>query len=314
MAPRKRRAVGGPQATTPGTSLSTQAVNTHGFSALADEIYLEIMSHIPSIPIPTSVGSESRSYPEIRRLRHETLLSLSQTSRSLRRFFWRYLWQRIEVHEGMKIRDQDNTLEGTPYLTRSDPRDRRLQMYAIELVRQLEIVTVRNPQLAQYVKSVLFELFVLQFVHWSIVMLTYSLANIQLTGFLPNWRVVWVYSQTSIQSRSMSLYILEDLWRRFLNELSKSIHSHRFAMFLSCVRANPWLHLALRQGASALRHDGRPSRICRLQLTVVLVWKYWKTSMNFFGKSICAKVRFYNHLYPGVAKILTIFTSPRYRR
>ena len=141
----------------PPTSTHARAVNTRGFAALADEIYLEIVSHIPSVPIPTSTFSES--YPEIRRSRHETLLSLTQTSRSLRRFFWRFLWQQIEVREGMKIEDKDGTLNGT--LTRTRTRTAYLsdsadatghKKYAIELVRQLEIVTIRNPLLAQYVK------------------------------------------------------------------------------------------------------------------------------------------------------------------
>ncbi|KAF8816621.1 hypothetical protein BYT27DRAFT_7333267 [Phlegmacium glaucopus] len=155
MAPRTRRTLGrlkSSQAAALQTSLSTQAINTRGFPTLADEIYLEIISYLPSVPIPTPITSESPLYPEIRRSRHETLLSLSQTSRSLRRFFWRYLWQRIEVREGMKIRDQDDTSEGSSYLTRSDPwSSKARERYTIELVRQLEIVTVRNPQLAQYV-------------------------------------------------------------------------------------------------------------------------------------------------------------------
>ena len=122
---------------------STYSVNNRGFVALPDEIYLDILSHIPSVAIPTLIHSES--YPEIRRSRNETLLSLSQTSRSLRRFFWRYQWQRIEVREGMKIGDNDDTLKGTRTLTSSEK-------YATELLRQLQIVTIRNPQLAQYVK------------------------------------------------------------------------------------------------------------------------------------------------------------------
>ena len=261
MAPRKRRVVGRPKAAPPPqTSWSTQAVNTRGLPTLPDEIYLEIMSHIPSVPIPTPI--KLRSYPETRRSRHETLLSLSQSSRSLRRFFLRYLWQRIEVREGMKI-EQDDPLDSAPYLTNSDSRS-RLAKYATELVLQLKIVTVRNPQLAQYVKSVLFELSVLQLVQLWIVTLTYSLTTIQSAPFLLNWRVVWVYSQTCIQSRSMSLQILGDLWGRSLSKLSKSIHTLRFAMFSSCLWANPWLHLAPRRGTSALRHDGRSSHICRL--------------------------------------------------
>ena len=155
MAPRKRRAVPAGSTTLPPSSAHAHAVNTRGFAALADEIYLEIVSHIPSVPIPTSF--HGGSYPEIRRYRHETFLSLTQTSRSLRRFFWRYLWQYIEVREGMKVRDQDGTLGGTRTRshthTLSESTDATgHKKYAIELVRQLEIVTIRNPQLAQYVK------------------------------------------------------------------------------------------------------------------------------------------------------------------
>ena len=160
MAPRKRRGKGRLK----GQPTSPHGANTHGFATLADEIYLEILFYIPSVPIPTSIDSES--YPDIRRSRHETLLSLSQTSRSLRRFFWRYLWQRIEVREGMKIWDEDGTLTNTPYLSESG-HAKEHKNYATELVRQLEIVTIRNPQLAQYVKSVLFQLFVHQLVYWT---------------------------------------------------------------------------------------------------------------------------------------------------
>jgi hypothetical protein len=157
MAPRKRRNVGRVKGSTTQRTHTTQpptstAVNTRGFATLPDEIYIEIVSHIPSVPIPTSKSIQLDSYPEIRRSRHEIFLSLSQSSRSLRRFFWRYLWQRIEVREGMKIgvmkiEGKDVTLKDTRTLTPSSHKN-----YAIELIRQLEIVTIRNPQLAQYVK------------------------------------------------------------------------------------------------------------------------------------------------------------------
>jgi len=146
MAPRKRRGVSRVKDSITPPPTSTH-VNTRGFAALPDEIYLEIVSHMPSVPIPTPIHLES--YPGIRRSRHETFLSLSQTSRSLRRFFWRYLWQRIEVREGMKIGGKDVTLKDTRTLTGTPSSYKN---YAIELIRQLEIVTIRNPQLAQYVK------------------------------------------------------------------------------------------------------------------------------------------------------------------
>ena len=304
MAPRKRRGV---SIAVPPTS--THAVNTRGFAALADEIYLEIVSHIPSVPIPTSIHLES--YPEIRRSRHETFLSLSQTSRSLRRFFWRYLWQHIEVREGMKIGDKDDTLKVTRTRTRtrtaylSDPADATgHKKYAIELVRQLEIVTVRNPQLAQYVKWVLFKIFLLQLVHLWIVALTYSLAHIQSRLCLLNWRVVWVYSQTYIRSRSMSVQVLDngDLWGKFSNKLSKIIHILRSAIFSSCLSVYPSLHLAHRRGASALRDIGEClDRGCKLYWAIVLIWKCLKTSVKFFGHPMRANVGFYIRFSFGIA-------------
>ena len=160
MAPRKRRSVKGSM-TPPPTS--TQAVNTRGFATLPDEIYLEIVSYMPTVPIPTSIHLKF-SYPEIRGSRHETYLSLTQTSRWLRRFFLRYLWQHIEVREGMEIGDKNHTLTdirtrtfgrsacpiGHPMYVRGTATGHK--EYAMEFVRQLEIVTIRNPQLAQYVK------------------------------------------------------------------------------------------------------------------------------------------------------------------
>ena len=178
----------------PPTSTHARAVNTRGVAALADEIYLEVVSHFPSVPIPTSM--RLKSYPSIRRSRHETFLSLSQTCRSLRRFFWR--WQYILVREGMKIGNKNETLKETSTWT-------SYKKHATELVRQLEVVTIRNPQLAQYVKWV-FELFCAS--AWftcEIVTLTYLLANIQSIPSFLNWHVVCVYSQTYILSRSTSI-------------------------------------------------------------------------------------------------------------
>lgn len=148
MAPRrKHRGEGFPIKAKGPTATQDTQVDVRG-SLFPDEIYLEMIFHIPSVPIATNDSFE-RWYPEIRRSRHETLLSLSQTCRSLRRLFLRYLWQRIEVREGMKVGDSDSDT-----LARSESWCAKdiLQKYTVELVRQSEIVTIRNPQLAQHVK------------------------------------------------------------------------------------------------------------------------------------------------------------------
>ena len=101
MSPRKRRGVNRVKGSITPPPASVHAVNTRGFATLPDEIYLEIAaSYIPSLPIPTSIHLKF-SYTEIRNSRHKTFLSLTQT-RSLRRFFLRYLWEHIEVRNGMK--------------------------------------------------------------------------------------------------------------------------------------------------------------------------------------------------------------------
>jgi len=124
---------------------SGQTFNTTGFAALPDELYLEIISHFPAYPIP--FGNRSVNIKAVQD-RHVTLLALSQTCRSLRPAFLRYLWQRIEVYDGME------TGKGQLYRRHGrTPTDKR---YAEELVRQLEVVTVREPSLARHVKSVNF--------------------------------------------------------------------------------------------------------------------------------------------------------------
>ncbi|KAJ3517117.1 hypothetical protein NLJ89_g707 [Agrocybe chaxingu] len=132
---------------------SGQPINIHGLPALPDELYLEIASQFPAMPVPTlriPKGSEAEEYHD----RYFTLLSLTQTCQALRRVFLRYLWQRIEVYDGMKA--VEGTLGGGQ--RHHDWRSVRGQAlgkaYAQELVRQLEVVTIRDPSLAVYVKCV----------------------------------------------------------------------------------------------------------------------------------------------------------------
>ncbi|KAJ3511959.1 hypothetical protein NLJ89_g3803 [Agrocybe chaxingu] len=118
--------------------------NAKGLLALPDELCLEIASHFPSVPVPTPLirkDEESERYHH----RYPALLSLSQTCRALRRVFLRYLWQRIEVHEQMKADERTLRNSGELYYCRTD------KPHMKELVRQLEVVTIRDPSLAVHV-------------------------------------------------------------------------------------------------------------------------------------------------------------------
>lgn len=125
---------------------------------LPDEIYLEIASHVPATPVPTDYTDKSVDLKACS-ARHATFASLCQACRTLRRIFLRYLWERIEVLEGMPTESGDllGTLKSweaeTGRNTASRVRhDAKAKKFATELVRQLEIVTVRDPTLAQYVR------------------------------------------------------------------------------------------------------------------------------------------------------------------
>ena len=129
------------------------SVNTRGLPALPNEIYLEILSHLPALPIPSDVWVDKKPDP----LRQLTLYYLSQTCQSLRKFFLRFAWERIEVFGGMW------TTMGR-LATMAERNKRGLELKQVgdktlvkEILRQLETVIVRNPDLRQYVSWVTFQ-------------------------------------------------------------------------------------------------------------------------------------------------------------
>ncbi|KDR79823.1 hypothetical protein GALMADRAFT_1165105 [Galerina marginata CBS 339.88] len=131
--------------------------NTKGLPVLPDELLLEIMSWYP-VPQADLVSAEITDYRALAQnasehaARRDTLVALSQTCSSLKRFFRPYIWSRIEVCSGMRVGDTMFGMRSNPakYL----PTGTTNRMFNAELVRQLEIVTVRDPSLAEYVKII----------------------------------------------------------------------------------------------------------------------------------------------------------------
>lgn len=116
---------------------SPERENTTGLAILPDELLLEILAYYPDNEpeLNEDIGRDADAHFA----RRERLIALSQTCRNLRRFLRPYVWCRIEVFTGMRV--------STGILTTK-------RQLAFELIRQLEIVTIRDPSLAEYVKYV----------------------------------------------------------------------------------------------------------------------------------------------------------------
>jgi len=119
--------------------MSRAAFNSVGLAALPYEIYYEILSNMPAVQILVDTDEDNGSANHDRRL---TLSALSQTCKSLRRFFISHLWERIELYEGMKIGG------GVAFSTVKG------EVLVKELARQLDIPSKRNRDWAQHVRCV----------------------------------------------------------------------------------------------------------------------------------------------------------------
>ncbi|KAK0458272.1 uncharacterized protein EV420DRAFT_388953 [Desarmillaria tabescens] len=137
---------------TPGSDMSQQrqAANAARTSlpSLPVELLLEIFSYWPSIPI--SWPDSPPLFPNIYLERSYTIRSLTQTCTSLRARLLPLAWQNLEACASRNLQKESRSRRGQYlYLTERYGRE-----VATELVRQAEIVTIRNPSLVTYVQTV----------------------------------------------------------------------------------------------------------------------------------------------------------------
>ncbi|KAJ7889578.1 hypothetical protein B0H13DRAFT_2041276 [Mycena leptocephala] len=126
-------------------------VNRSGLPSLPVEILDEIVSHLIDVPVPIF---EVCILPCIYLERTQTLRALSETCQCLRSAFLARAWQHLEVCASRRIPgphsyDMVNRLYWLGLW-----KNRIATEFARELVRQMEIVTVRNPALAFNVGTV----------------------------------------------------------------------------------------------------------------------------------------------------------------
>ena len=120
--------------------------NSHNLHALPPELLLEIMSHLDS---PVALVDYSHFDPRCPRFqvrRREALIALSETCRTLRQFFSPFVWERIEVRSGLKIRKPPTVLQGGSHETK------KMREFSGEILRQLKVATVIDPTLSQHVR------------------------------------------------------------------------------------------------------------------------------------------------------------------
>ncbi|KAF8170397.1 hypothetical protein BJ912DRAFT_912141 [Pholiota molesta] len=188
-----------PSSSSATPTIEPHSANTSGLLSLADEIYLEILSHLPAFPIPNEHrGTDTELYGH-RRL---VLDALSQTCRTLRRVFLPYRWQRIEVYDRMDL--GRGPLRGMGY--KKSRATSVGKVYAVELIRQLEIVTVRNPSLAECVTVL------------DILVVDYSATTVlpelaRCIGLLPNLHTVQIHFDVKVSQRSF-----DETQRRLIKE------------------------------------------------------------------------------------------------
>ncbi|KAJ6624665.1 hypothetical protein B0H10DRAFT_2212458 [Mycena sp. CBHHK59/15] len=129
-------------------------VNNTGLAALPVETLLEITTHLKTVPVPCNISTHhflSCVYLE----RLNALRALSETCKRLRSVFLEQAWRRLEAYASARGSD---AYENTHYWhyrfsgRRSIFSTGREKELARALLWQAEVVTIRNPDLAQYVK------------------------------------------------------------------------------------------------------------------------------------------------------------------
>ncbi|TRM67528.1 hypothetical protein BD626DRAFT_625964 [Schizophyllum amplum] len=117
------------------------------FISLPDELLLEVVNSYPRVSLHTK---RTALYGEEYLVRHRSIYALSQTCRRLRNVFLPYVWQSIEAFAS-KYQVDDPAKPNRMNLPDGILWKKEL---ATDLVRQLEIVTIRDPTLAPYVQTV----------------------------------------------------------------------------------------------------------------------------------------------------------------
>lgn len=128
--------------------------NKTGMGALPVELLLLITSFLPGLPVPCR-ANEDFSVPE-NLYRSQALENLALTCRIVRATVLPLVWQSVEV---IHPAEQDLNI-GNVFMPESKPTPKAVdRALAIQLIRKLETITIREPQYAASVRWVRLPLF-----------------------------------------------------------------------------------------------------------------------------------------------------------
>ncbi|KAL1746658.1 hypothetical protein HDZ31DRAFT_3483, partial [Schizophyllum fasciatum] len=156
---------------------------------LPTELLMIVIASYPQLPLYVGGCIPGDEYL----VRHRTIYALSQTCSRLRSVFLPLVWQSIEVFSCPPVRRVARYDEILP-----PSGTRWKKVLATELIRQLEIVTVRDPTLANYVQTV------------RITLTDYSAKGVfpevcRALAAMPNLRTLHILDVVDVESESQAL-------------------------------------------------------------------------------------------------------------
>ncbi|KAF8887460.1 hypothetical protein CPB84DRAFT_1786891 [Gymnopilus junonius] len=244
------------------------------FPILPVELLLEILSYFPRPVDPLSTerwctlfdDADASEYLAWRK----TLLSLSQTCRHWREVFWTQLWRCIEVCEEMHTEEHGKLSKGHPYyVARNATIERRFNS---ELVRQLEVVTVRDPCLADYVKIINVEV-----VEFSIKKVLIELARC--LSLFPNLRDIKLQilktQQTEISLASIVRSVFSE--HKYMQIRSVGVCNMSYPLLSSCPEARHvgWRLVSSNRSEHPLQYQLSGGIPCCPRVECLELYAYW---------------------------------------
>jgi hypothetical protein len=160
---RKKKRESGSKSSATSSSPASISENSSGLRCLPAELIFIIISFLPSPPVPCR---QAQLLTDDTYFRNQALFSLSQASSWLRQVVLPYVWQSFEVYRASAESEKDASPLSKSTSSRSSSQanleSNRRKALSIELIKKIEIVTVRDPTRVQTIRHVKAECIICQ--------------------------------------------------------------------------------------------------------------------------------------------------------